>query len=131
MVLFALALAGALFLFASWPIGQFYAITAVAVVAMWIGVWWVDRASRPPGVARIQFGLRGLLFWTVPYVALAALIVSWKGPYDKDFLNANAKSGALMVLTQVWVSIMFVRLSRRRKHNEKLNQDHDSTHTDH
>ena len=66
--------------------------------------------------------MRTILWWIIPYVAVVAAIVSWKGPYEKDFLNANAKSMCLLVLTGAWTNFYMVSRFRAASHNRSTDK---------
>src|SRR5262249_6505174 len=76
-----------------WPVAQMYAIAAVGATSTLLIAWVTIRAIRSdakrPG---FQFALKTLMCWALPYFAVIAWIVTWKGPYDQDFLNANVKA---------------------------------------
>jgi hypothetical protein len=104
-LIFMATLAAVWFAFIDWPVVQMYACAAVAMLFMMFTAWRSIRAL-PLGQKGpwYQFGLGTVLVWVVPYTAAFAWIISWKGPYEVDFLNANVKSLMLVILTQAWVS---------------------------
>jgi hypothetical protein len=46
-----------------------------------------------------------VLFWVTPFVAIAAAISRWSGPYKSEFLNDHARWTALLLWTAVWAII--------------------------
>jgi hypothetical protein len=63
---------------------------------------------------RFQFSLSTLMIYGVPFVAAATWIVIWKGPYEQDFLNTNAKANMFIVLCDVFANILIVRYFWKR-----------------
>jgi hypothetical protein len=104
-----------LFAFPGKPRVQMYGIAAAAIAFMLWTTWSATAHSKPKG-QRWRFSLQTLLVWIVPYAAAVAWIVSWHGPHEQDFLNANAKSGYLLILTQFWsgafLAAHFIRRGR-------------------
>ncbi|MGD9723932.1 MAG: hypothetical protein AB7O59_20510 [Pirellulales bacterium] len=104
------AMIGVWFALRSSPVAQMYGIAAVACSFMILVLWRMTSTLSTAGPSgHFQFRLKTVLMWVVPYVALAAWIVAWTGPYEQDFLNANVKCGALVILTQIWVSAFMIR----------------------
>ncbi len=69
------------------------------------------NAAAPPAgkPRRFQFSLGSLMIYGVPFVAAAVWIVIWKGPYEQEFLNTNAKANMFIVLCDVFANILIVR----------------------
>ena len=63
---------------------------------------------------RFQFSLGSLMIYGVPFVAAAVWIVIWKGPYEQEFLNTNAKANMFIVLCDVFANILIVRFFWKR-----------------
>lgn len=102
------------FFLAKWPVAQMYAISLIGIAALGMVAWRANNSASTIGRHQFQFSLGTLMLWVVPYASIAALILSYKGPYEKEFLNANAKSLALLVLTQIFSSIMIVKAAKQQ-----------------
>lgn len=103
------AMAVASYVTIKWRIGGFYSIAAIGMLFLFYTMWRAVRGLPHDGPhARNQISLRTILCWVVPYVAVVAAIISWKGPYETDFLNDNAKTGCLIVLTGAWTNFYMV-----------------------
>jgi len=59
-----------------------------------------------------RFNLRILLFWIVPFVAVAAVIAAWHGPYRSEFLNQLVRWSALFLWWVVWGQLFLSAYSR-------------------
>jgi hypothetical protein len=59
--------------------------------------------------------MRFLVFGVVPYVAFCGAALSWDFGYDKDFLNQNARMGALLIITDVAANVWIVTRSWQRR----------------
>jgi hypothetical protein len=87
-----------------WPVAQMYAIAAFGVAFMAFTAWGFLEPKSPRGQRRrVHFSLRTLTLWIVPYVAAVACVLRWDGPWNKEFLNANARSAVIIVMSQAWV----------------------------
>jgi hypothetical protein len=53
-----------------------------------------------------RFSLRFLLLWAIPYVAVAAAVLAWAGPYESEFLNWHARWLLVLCFTVLWVSVL-------------------------
>jgi hypothetical protein len=51
-----------------------------------------------------RFSLSTLLFWIMPYIAVAAAISGWAGPYKSPFLNDHARWTVLLLWTALWAA---------------------------
>ena len=69
---------------------------------------------RKPQARRFRFDLSFLLFWVMPYIALAAALTNWSGPYSSGFLNRHARMSAFVALTIAWVTLYASRRAARR-----------------
>jgi hypothetical protein len=69
---------------------------------------------QKPQARRFRFDLSFLLFWVMPYVALAAALTTWTGPYSSGFLNRTARTSALIGLTIAWITLYASRRAARR-----------------
>lgn len=67
--------------------------------------------SRPP---RFRFNLSFLLFWVIPYIALAAALSTWAGPYASEFLNRHARLTLLIGLTVAWITLYASRRASQK-----------------
>jgi len=109
----------------NWKIARYYAIAGVSTSFIFYVTWKAIRTlpntHRQSGK---QFSLRTILWWVVPYVAIAAAIMGWSGSYEEDFLNANAKASSLTILTQFWLGMYmasrFRAASRNRSKDESM-----------
>jgi hypothetical protein len=54
---------------------------------------------------RLRFDLSFLLFWVTPYIAVAAALTTWNGPYASGFLNRHARITALIGVTIAWITL--------------------------
>lgn len=106
LVLMLAAMAVATYVSIKWKIGGFYSISAVATLFIFYVTWRAIRVlPKTHGQSGVQINLRTILWWVVPYVAIAAAIVGWNGAFKESFLNENAKAVALTILTQFWCSM--------------------------
>jgi hypothetical protein len=72
---------------------------------------------RTPPARRFRFDLSFLLFWVMPYIALAAALTTWSGPYASAFLNRTARISAFIGLTIAWITLYASR--RAGRHDDK------------
>ena len=49
----------------------------------------------------------------MPYMALAAAVMAWSGPYASDFLNGHARASVLIALTIFWITLLASRVAKR------------------
>lgn len=120
MLVVGATLIGACFALSRWPVAQLYAITAVGVISMATIARNAVRDFPSADERRgLNFSVRTLLVWVVPIVAAVSWIAGWQGPFDDAFLNANAKVGMLLVLTQAWVCA-YIIIRARRSQRESL-----------
>jgi hypothetical protein len=68
-------------------------------------LWYNGEMASTPNPRRLRFNLRFVLFWVIPYVALAAALTTWSGPYASEFLNRHARLSLLIGLTVLWVTL--------------------------
>jgi hypothetical protein len=91
-------------------------VTACRRVELGDAVFAADQlfsASQDMDKPRFQFSIRFILLWVIPYVALVTALLNWS-PYDKDFLNWNARLKAIMIVTGCWANGLTIRHYRRR-----------------
>jgi hypothetical protein len=58
------------------------------------------------------------LFWIVPFVAVAAAISAWHGPYRSEFLNQLVRWSALLLWWLVWGQLFLSAHDRDSRHGE-------------
>jgi hypothetical protein len=63
---------------------------------------------------RFRFKLSFLLFWVIPYIALAAALTTWTGPYASEFLNRHARLTLLIGLTVAWITLYASRRAAKK-----------------
>lgn len=104
VMLAAMAIAG--YVSIKWKIGLFYSTYAVASLFIFYVTWRSLRVlPKAHGQSGMQINLRTILWWVVPYVAIAAAIVGWNGAFKESDLSESAKAGGLMLLTQLWCGL--------------------------
>lgn len=63
---------------------------------------------------KLKFGLGFILFWLIPYIAVAALIMADYDPYpnlsraDADAMNWRVNLNGLLIVTFIWASCLAV-----------------------
>jgi hypothetical protein len=70
----------------------------------------LPRRARWP-----RFTISTLLFWITPYIAVAAAISGWAGPYKSPFLNEHARSTALLLWTALWATVFLSARARNAR----------------
>ncbi len=53
----------------------------------------------------MQFDLRLILFWIMPWVAVTAATLAWRGPYASEFLNQHARWTLTVVEAGLWACL--------------------------
>jgi hypothetical protein len=49
----------------------------------------------------------------MPYMAVAAAVLAWSGPYDSEFLNRHARWTLLIGLSIFWLTLLASGRARR------------------
>jgi hypothetical protein len=107
---------------------QMYILPAIGIViplifsGPWFFLFWRyhRRAAAAANRQPIQFGLRAVLLWAIPVVALATWIAGWEGEFFTNRRVLSHKAAALILLFNACGFVLFVHSLRAMIRRQRI-----------